>query len=89
MALVASSVLVSVKYMYAPMEGMFRYREVQGSHVRDNVYKMSEIVASTATQQIRLGGGTQWHWRHIFKGRAPKTVEVSARDRCAAGHREV
>ena len=49
MALVASCVLVSVEYMYAPMEGMFRYREVQGSHVRDRVYKMSEIVASTAT----------------------------------------
>ena len=29
-------------------------------------------------QPIRLGGGTQWHWRHIFKGRAPKTVAVSA-----------
>ena len=34
MALVASSVLVSVEYMYAPVEGLFRYREVQGSHVR-------------------------------------------------------
>ena len=34
MALVASSVLVSVEYMYAPVEGLFRYRDVQGSHVR-------------------------------------------------------
>ena len=50
---------------------------------------VAEIVALTATQPIRLGGGTQWHWRHIFKGRAPKTVAVSARHSCAAGHREV
>ena len=34
MALVASRVLVSVEYMYAPVEGLFRYREVQGSRVR-------------------------------------------------------
>ena len=50
---------------------------------------VAQIVLSTATQPIRLGGGTQWHWRHIFKGRAPKTVAVSARHSCAAGHREV
>ena len=39
--------------------------------------------------QFASEAGTQWHWRHIFKGRAPKTVEVSARRSCAAGHREV
>ena len=39
--------------------------------------------------QFASEAGTQWHWRHIFKGRAPKTVEVSARHSCAAGHREV
>ena len=35
MALVASCVLVSVEYIYAPIEGMFWHREVQGSHVRE------------------------------------------------------
>ena len=72
MALVASCVLVSVEYMYAPMEGMFRYREVQGSHVRDRVYKMSEIVASTATQPIRLGGGYTVALAPHFQGPRPK-----------------
>ena len=72
MALVASSVLVSVEYMYAPMGGMFRYREIQGSHVRDRVYKMSEIVASTATQPIRLGGGYTVALAPHFQGPRPK-----------------
>ena len=39
--------------------------------------------------QFASEAGAQWHWRHIFKGRAPKIVEVSARHSCAAGHREV
>ena len=72
MALVASCVLVSVEYMYAPMEGMFRYREVQGSHVRDRVYEMSEIVAPTATQPIRLGGGYKVALAPHFQGPRPK-----------------
>ena len=72
MALVASCVLVSVEYMYAPMEGMFRYREVQGSHVRDRVYKMSEIVASTATQPTRLEGGYTVALAPHFQGPRPK-----------------
>ena len=72
MALVASCVLVSVEYLYAPMEGMFRYREVQGSHVRDHVHKMSEFVASTATEPIRLGGGYTVALAPHFQGPRPK-----------------
>ena len=47
---------------------------------------VAEIVLSTATQPIRLGGGYTVALAPNFKGRAPKTVAVSARHSCASGN---
>ena len=78
MALVASSVLVSVEYMYAPVEGLFRYREVHGSHVRPrgrserprgpDLSTLLFLVSPSGLRFLTYRVAMFWLWYRYFHG---------------------